>query len=287
MKYAWIKANADKFIVKAMCKCLSVNRSAYYAWCNSVPSVKRLEDQQLTEKIKVIFLNNKSRYGFRRIKEALNRDNLIVSKRRVSRLMREAGLCCKTKRKFKMTTDSKHNLPISPNLLQRNFTFSRPNQAYVGDITYIPTLEGWLYLAVVIDLFSRQVVGWSMKKHMRTSLVNDALLMAIWKRKPKRGLIWHTDRGSQYASIDHRALLKIHGVQQSMSRKGDCWDNAVAESFFHTLKVELIHQSKFKTIDEAKNNTFEYIEVYYNRARMHSANDYLSPVEYEQARKFA
>ena len=274
-------------MVKPMCKCLAINRSAYYAWCNSAPSAKRIEDQQLTEKIKVIFLNNKSRYGSRRIKEALNKDDLIISKRRVSHLMKEAGLYCKAKRKFKMTTDSKHNLPISPNLLQRNFTFSHPNQAYVGDITYIPTLEGWLYLAVVIDLFSRQVVGWSMKKHMRTSLVNDALLMAIWKRKPKRGFIWHTDRGSQYASSDHRALLKTHGVQQSMSRKGDCWDNAVAESFFHTLKVELIHQSKFKTIEEAKNTTFEYIEVYYNRLRMHSANDYLSPVEYERAKKFA
>lgn len=287
MKYAWIKAKAGEFMIKPMCKCLKVNRSAYYAWCNSTPSTKKLEEQHLKEKIKVIFLTNKSSYGARRIKKALKKDGLIISKRRISRLMKEAGLYCKTKHKFRITTDSRHNLPVSPNLLQRNFIFNHPNQAYVRDITYIPTLEGWLYLAVVIDLFSRQVVGWSMKKHMRVSLVNDALLMAIWNRKPKRGLIWHTDRGSQYASIDHRTLLKTHGIQQSMSRKGDCWDNAVAESFFHTLKVELIHQSKFKTIEEAKNTIFEYIEIFYNRFRMHSANDYLSPVEYEQAQKFA
>ncbi len=156
----------------------------------------------------------------------------------------------------------------------------------LGDITYIPTSEGWLYLAVVIDLFSRQVVGWSMKKHMRASLVNDALLMAIWKRKPEPGLIWHTDRGSQYASDSHRDLLKLHKIKQSMSQKGDCWDNAVAESFFHTLKVELIYQAKFRTIEEAKNAIFEYIEIYYNRIRMHSANDYMSPVEYEQVKIF-
>lgn len=270
-----------------MCRCLTVNRSAYYDWLTMVPSARKLREQQLIEKIKMLFLSNKGRYGTRRIKKALAKDDLIISRRRVGQLMKRIGLCCKTKRKFKMTTDSKHNLPISPNLLQRNFIFHYPDQAYVGDITYISTLEGWLYLAVVIDLFSRQVVGWSMRKHMKTSLVNDALLMAVWKRKPKRGLIWHTDRGSQYASNSHRDLLKIHGIKQSMSRKGDCWDNAVAESFFHTLKVELVHQTNFKTIGEAKNAIFEYIEVYYNRIRMHSANDYLSPVEYEQVKKFA
>ncbi len=158
--------------------------------------------------------------------------------------MCKAGLACKTKKKFRVTTDSKHNKPIAPNLLKREFTVSEPDRYYVGDITYISTQEGWLFLAVVIDLFSRKVVGWSMNKRMKASLVNDALLMALWKRKPKEELIWHTDRGSQYASDSHTAILKEHHIIQSMSRKGNCWDNAVSESFFHTLKTELIHHDQ-------------------------------------------
>jgi len=264
-----------------MCQLLDVNRSGYYDWLRTDPSLKKAEDGKLANQIKAIFMNNRGNYGTRRIKQALIKEGVMASRRRIGYLMKEQNLQCKTKRKFKVTTDSKHNLPIAPNLLERNFTVANPNQYYVGDITYVPTEEGWLYLAVVIDLFSRVVVGWSMKKHMKASLVNDALLMAIWKRKPKRGLVWHTDRGSQYASDSHRSLLKDHGIIQSMSRKGNCWDNAVSESFFHTLKVELIHQCKFKTREEAKKAIFEYIEVYYNRLRMHSANDYLSPAEFE------
>ena len=195
--------------------------------------------------------------------------------------MKEAGLACKTKRRFKATTNSKHELPIAPNYLDRQFAIDQMNQVYVGDITYIHTLEGWLYLAVVIDLFSRQVVGWSMAAHMKTQLVNNALQMAIWKRKPNKGLLWHTDRGSQYASESHRQLLKQHGIQQSMSRKGNCWDNAVSESFFHTLKTELIHQQTFHSREGAKQAVFEYIEVFYVRERLHSANGYISPVEFE------
>jgi len=167
-------------------------------------------------------------------------------------LMKQAGLTCKTKRKFKVTTDSKHQLPIAPNLLNREFEAMGPDQKYVGDITYIWTQEGWLYLAVVIDLFSRKVVGWSMKDHMKASLVNDALLMAIGIRKPKSGLLSHTDRGSQYASDSHRHILKAHGVIQSMSRKGNCWDNGVAESFFHTLKTELSHHICFASKEQAR-----------------------------------
>ncbi|QFY43044.1 IS3 family transposase [Candidatus Methylospira mobilis] len=195
--------------------------------------------------------------------------------------MRQADLRCKTRRRFKATTNSRHNLPVAANLLDRQFSVQRPNQAYVGDITYISTQKGWLYLAVVIDLYSRQVVGWSMAEHMRTALVNDAFLMAAWKRKPEKGLIWHTDRGSQYASESHRMLLKQYGVRQSMSRKGNCRDNAVAESFFHTLKTELIYQENYKTREQAKQSIFEYIEVFYNRERLHSANEYMSPVDYE------
>ncbi|MDP2903892.1 MAG: IS3 family transposase [Methylovulum sp.] len=174
-----------------------------------------------------------------------------------------------------------HDHPIAPNHPGRQFTVERPNQACVGDITYIHTQEGWLYLAVVIDLFSRQVVGWSMAEHMRAKLVNDALLMALWKRKPDKGLLWHTDRGSQYASESHRALLKQHSIHQSMSRKGNCRDNAVSESFFHTLKTGLVHHQAYQNRDEAKKAIFEYIEVFYNRERLHSANGYWPPIDYE------
>lgn len=271
-----------------MCNLLAVSRSSYYAWLNQkTPSTRQLQNRVLSEKIKMIFIQHKCRYGSRRIRKALLAMGHQISRRRVRNLMKAQQLCCKTKAKFKHTTDSNHNLPIAPNLLNRNFSPAKPNQAYVGDITYVATDEGWLYLAVVIDLFSRQVVGWSMYSRMKATLVNDALLMAIWKRKPAKGLISHTDRGSQYASNSHRSLLKIHGIKQSMSRKGDCWDNAVAESFFHTLKVELVHHEKFKTREEAKQKIFQYIEAYYNRIRMHSANDYLSPVEFEEAHKTA
>jgi transposase InsO family protein len=201
--------------------------------------------------------------------------------------MKQAGLVCKTVKKFKATTNSKHDEAISPNLLNRKFKVYEPNKVWVGDITYIWTDMGWLYLATVIDLFSRKVVGWSMSDRMKTSLVNDAMQMAIWQRKPPKGLIWHTDRGSQYASKSHRALLKQHRIEQSMSRKGDCWDNAVAESFFHTLKTELVFHERYKTRKQAHASIFEYIEVFYNRKRRHSANNLMSPANFENLRKVA
>jgi len=237
--------------------------------------------------INQIFAEIRQLYGSRRIRFRLAQLGKFVGRKRIIRLMRASQLYCKTKRKFKVTTNSKHNNPISPNLLQRQFNVSKPDQYWVGDITYIPTSKGWLYLATVIDLYSRQVVGWSMSNRMQASLVNDALLMAIWKRKPEKGLIWHTDRGRQYASHAHRKVLKDHQIIQSMSRKGDCWDNAVAESFFHTLKTELTHHHKFKDREEAKHVIFEYIEVFYNRIRIHSANNYMSPVEFEQIQNVA
>lgn len=242
-----------------------------------------MENDMLPKKIEDIFRQGRGTYGTRRIKSALAKQGLIVSRRRIRRLMANLSLSCKTKVKFRITTDSKHLLPVASNLLDRQFSCNAPNKFYVGDITYIPTQEGWLFLAVVIDLFSRQVVGWAMDKRMAAELVNQALLMAIWSRKPERGLIWHTDRGSQYASDSHREILQEHGIEQSMSRKGNCWDNAVSESFFHSLKTELTHHHKFRTRAEAKQAIFEYIEVFYNHVRMHSTNDYLSPVEYERA----
>ena len=266
-----------------MCDVLGVGRSSFYDWLNGVPSTRAIENQTLANQIKEIFMDSRCSYGTRRIRHILQSKGITISRRRIGKLMKKQGLCCKTKRKFKLTTDSKHRYSISPNLLDRDFTADYPDQKYVGDITYIWTAEGWLYLASVIDLYSRRIVGWSMDKNMKATLVNDALLMALWRRKPKHGLIWHTDRGSQYASISHREILKQHHIIQSMSRKGDCWDNSVAESFFHTLKTELTHHIFFKTREEAKQAVFEYIEIFYNRKRIHSANDYMSPVDYEKS----
>ncbi len=286
MKYAWMKQHQTEFNVRLMSQLLRVSRSGYYEWLQKPPLTKPLEKQRLMEKIKMLFIQSRMTYGTRRMKQALAKEGIQISRKRIKKLLAEQGLFVKTKKKFKATTDSNHVLPVADNLLNRQFAVHKPNQYYVGDITYIATDEGWLYLAVVMDLFSRQIVGWSIDSHMKAELVNSALLKAIWKRKPPRGLLWHTDRGSQYASDSHCVLLKEHGILQSMSRRGNCWDNSVAESFFHTLKVELIHQTKFKTKEEAKTAIFEYIEVFYNRARMHSANNYLSPVEYEQAQNY-
>lgn len=266
---------------------MAVSRSAYYAWLQHSEAAGEKEDAELTELIKTAFAKSRATYGTRRLKAALFQQKRTVSRRRIGRLMRQADLTCKTKRQFKATAHSKHDLPVADNVLDRQFKVIQPNQVYAGDITYIATQEGWLYLAVVIDLYSRQVVGWSMAEHMRTQLVNDALLMALWKRKPNRGLLWHTDRGSLYASESHRTLLKQHGIRQSMSRKGNCWDNSVSESFFHTLKTELVHQQTYQSRDQAKQAVFEYIEVFYNRERLHSANGYQSPVDYELQLKAA
>jgi transposase InsO family protein len=283
-----MKENQLAFDIKLMCDILDVNRSCYYRWFREEsPSKRTLENKKLSERIKMIFIQHKCRYGSRRIRETLSTMGYAVSRRRVIKLMKSLQLCCKTKRKFKQTTDSNHQLPIAPNLLQRDFSPAQPNQVYAGDITYIPTQEGWLYLAVVIDLFSRRIIGWAMDQRMEATLVNNAMTMALLKRKPVAGLIWHTDRGSQYASNSHRQLLEANGIRQSMSRKGNCWDNAVAESFFHTLKVELTHHEQFLTREEARLKIFEYIEIYYNKLRIHSANDYLSPADYEMAYRAA
>ena len=287
MKYAFIQAHQEVFPVNLMCQLFSVTRSSYYAWCVHTSSEHSQTDRQLKEKVRQIFEDSRQTYGTRRIKVVLAKQGMQVSRKRIGRLMREMKLACRTKRKFKATTNSKHNLPVAPNRLKRHFNVTAPNKVYVGDITYIWTQEGWLYLAAVIDLYSRKVVGWSMQDNMKADLVNQALLMAVWQRKPSKGLLSHSDRGSQYASKSHRAILSEHGIIQSMSRKGDCWDNAVAESFFHTLKTELIYGRVFKTREEAQKVIFEYIEVFYNRNRLHSANDYQSPVEYEAVAKFS
>lgn len=268
-----------------MCLMLEVSTTAYYDWCNRPEAARTKENKMLGELISAIFESQRDGCGTRVIKKSLARQGYTVSRRRISRLMKQAGLHCKTKKKFKATTNSKHNNPVAPNILNRQFTVAKPNHAWVGDITYIWTAEGWLYLATVIDLYSRRVVGWSMNERMTTDLVNEALLAAVWSRKPGKGLLWHTDRGSQYASNSHRELLKEHSITQSMSRKGNCWDNAVAESFFHTLKTGLVNHRNYQTRKEAQQDIFEYIEVFYNRQRLHSTNDYWSPVDYEEMQK--
>lgn len=268
-----------------MCKMLGVSTSAYYDWCNRLETLREKADGVLVTLIKEVFEEQRNGCGTRTIKKALARTGHQVSRRRIARLMKASGLFCKTVKKFKATTDSKHSNPVAPNLLNREFTANKANQKWVGDITYIWTTEGWLYLATVIDLFSRRVVGWSMSNRMTKALVNQALRSAINSRRPSRGLLWHTDRGSQYASTSHRKLLKKYGIIQSMSRKGNCWDNSVAESFFHTLKTGLTNHKQYKTREEAQQDIFEYIEIFYNRKRLHSTNDYWSPVDYENMQK--
>jgi putative transposase len=268
-----------------MCQVLNVSRSGYYSWINRKPSQRQITNEQLKLKIAEIYWQNSGRYGSPRIYRKLKKDGYHFNIKRIERLMKVMGLKAIQKRKFKRTSNSDHNLPLKKNLLNRNFIVTNPNKVWVSDITYIPTQEGWLYLAVVIDLYSRKVIGWSMNKRMTKELVIKALNMAIQNRKPKKGLIHHSDRGSQYASREFQQTLWKHGIRSSMSRKGNCWDNAVAESFFSTLKTELIFHNRYQNRKQAKRDIFEYIEIYYNRIRMHSTLDYKSPQEYENERK--
>jgi putative transposase len=273
------------FTVSRMCELLEVSRSGYYEWLSRPPRPPADADQEVRDKIQRYFAQGRGTYGTRRIKHLLAQDGLRVSRRRIGRVLTQAGLRCKTQRKFKAPRSSEQAQTVAPNQLNREFTVQVPDTIYVGDITYLPTGEGWLYLAVVLDLCSRAVVGWSMADHMRAELVNQALSMAIYQRHPAAGLIMHTDRGSQYGADSYRQLLHQHEIHPSMSRKGNCWDNAVAESFFHTLKTELVYMEDFNTHEQAQTAVFEYIEVFYNRQRCHSANGYLAPLVYEQTLK--
>lgn len=266
-----------------MCRVIGVSKSSYYSWLKSPVSDLAKEDKVLKPLMKSIFDDSRQTYGARRISRQLKKDGNRVSRARVRRLMKELNLRCKASKKYRATTNSKHSLPVFSNLLDRQFDVSEPNRVYVGDITYIWTEEGWLYLAVLIDLYSRAVVGWSMSARMKSSLVVDALEMAVKKRSPKSGLILHSDRGSQYASRRYQSLISKHDFLCSMSRKGNCWDNAPAESFFKTLKSDLVYHHRFKTRSEAEAAIFEYMEVFYNRQRQHSVLDYLAPIEYEEA----
>ena len=272
-----------EFKISRMCQFLEVSRSGYYEWLGRPPRTPTAANQEVQDKIQRYFAQGRGTYGTRRIKHLLAQEDLQGSRRRIGRVLAQAGLRCHTRRKCKAPTAAGQAQTVAPNQLNREFTVQVPDTVYVGDITYLPTGEGWLYLAIVLDLCSRAVVGWSMADHMRAELVNQALAMAICQRQPEAGLIMHTDRGSQYGADSYRQLLRQHGIEPSMSRKGNCWDNAVAESFFHTLKTELIYLEDFATHEQAQTAVFEYIEVFYNRQRCHSANGYLAPLAYEQA----
>jgi len=276
-----INKNTNQFSVRMMCRLLSVSPSGFYDWRDRPLSVRSQENAELAAKIKTIFDEEHSRAGAKRITKRLKTEDIAVGRHRVARIMRLHGWRAKAARKYKATTNSNHNLPVAPNLLQKDFTATRPNEKYVSDITYIWTEEGWLYLAVVMDLYSRMVVGWAMSERMTSKLVIDALQMALWRRKMPRDVIIHSDRGSQYCSHDYQAFLAYHGLICSMSKRGDCFDNAAMESWNHSFKVEAIHGEKFSTRADAKNHVFDYIDVYYNRKRLHSRLGYLSPVCFE------
>lgn len=287
MKFQFVDRHQGVFPIRRMCGVLGVSPSGYYAWRNRPECRRKREDRRLGLEIKAIHRENRGVYGSPRIHAELKDRQMHHGKKRVARLMRENGIRAKQKKKFKMTTDSKHSYPLAPNLLGRDFSAHSSNQKWLADITYIWTREGWLYLAAIMDLFSRPIVGWSMSRRMTKELVLEALEMAVGRRCPGPGLVHHSDRGSQYACGDYQQTLTDHGMVGSMSRKGDCWDNAPMESFFHTLKTELVHHRDYQTRNQARADIFEYIEVFYNRSRRHSALGYLTPAQYEMLKMAA
>lgn len=286
MKYAMIRKHEACHRVAMMCRVLAVSRSGYYDWRDRPPSSRAQADAQLVADVRRIFDEHKGRAGAPRIAKQLRTEGQRVGKNRIARVMQMEGLRAKAARKYKATTNSNHKLPVAPNLLEQDFTAMAPNQKWVSDITYIQTDEGWLYLAVVLDLYSRLVVGWSMSERMTVNLVSDALTMALWRRKMPTGVIVHSDRGSQYCAHAYQRLLRNNRLICSMSKKGDCYDNAAMESWNHSLKIEAVHGERFATREKARAHVFEYIEVYYNRKRLHSTLGYLSPESFE-ARKVA
>jgi transposase InsO family protein len=281
--YELVDSEKAAFPVGVLCEAVGVSRSAFYAWKKSMPSKRKLANERLLAEIRAIHVEHEARYGSPRMRDELRDRGHDVGKHRVARLMRENGIWARIRRRFRHTTDSRHKLPIAPNLLGQRFTATAPNQAWVGDITYIWTAEGWAYLAVLLDLYSRRVVGWALRNSLSRELAVSALQHALTTRKPPPGLVHHTDRGSQYASGDYRQLLARHGAAASMSAAGNCYDNAVAESFFATLKKELVHRCSFETRSEAYDAISRYIENYYNAKRRHSAAGNQSPINFELA----
>ena len=283
MKYRFMAAHRGQHRVGKMADVLGVTRSGFYAWIRRGKAARREHDERLTGSITGIQREVKYRYGSPRMTRELHRRGLRVGHNRVARLMREGQLGARRRKAYRVTTKSNHSHPVAENLLQRQFAVSAANRVWVSDITYIPTAEGWMYLCVILDLYSRRVVGWSMGQSLGAELAVRALLMAVMYRRPPRDLLLHSDRGVQYCAGAFRRHLRRHGIRQSMSRKGDCWDNACAETFFATLKTELIGDRIFVTREQARREIFEYIEVFYNRRRLHSYLGYLTPHEFEHS----
>ncbi len=282
MKYSFITQHKNAWPISLQCSVLGVSRPGYYRFKERPDKPEDPEKEELLEFVKDLAEATDNTYGSRRMKKALNGLGYPVTRGKARRLMKEAGVRAKQWRKYKVTTNSNHRQPVFDNVLKRDFDVAKPDQIYAADVTYIWTREGWLYLAVVIDLCTRKIVGWSMSSRMKAQLVCDALQMALWRRQPKAGLIHHSDRGSQYASKAFRRLLKAHGIQGSMSRKGDCWDNAVVESFFGSLKQERVEWRNYQTRYEAQQDILEYISMFYNSQRLHSYLGYMSPNDYER-----
>ena len=285
MRYAFIEAQRTLHSVNRMCRLLEVSRAGYYEWRGRPMSTHAVANEGLREQIVAAHVASRLRYGRPRIHAELRAQGVAAGVNRIGRIMKSAGIAGISQRRFRRTTDSSHDLPIAPNLVERRFNVDEVetvNRVWAGDITYLPTREGWLYLAVVLDLASRYCVGWSMAETMERSLVIDALHAAIESRRPKSGLIFHSDRGVQYASNDYREVLEVHQMLASMSRKGDCWDNACVESFFGSLKREL-GDPIWQTKEAARAAVFSYIEVWYNRVRRHSSLDYVSPEQFESS----
>ena len=286
MRYAFIERHKRVWPISVQCRVLQVSVSGYHQHVRrrkQMAQRRHLSDAALLVHIRAVFAANREAYGWPRVWRELLRQGVRVGKLRVQRLMQQHGIRARGKRRFRMTTDSRHGLPIAPNLLDRNFIAAMPNQIWAGDVTYIATDEGWLYLSVVIDLFSRRIVGWSMRDDMRSEIVVDALAMAWYQRSPGKdaGLIFHSDRGSQYASHEFNERLNECGITPSMSRKGNCWDNACSETLFASLKVERLHGMRFATIRQAKDETLNWL-LWYNQTRLHSTLNYVSPMQFEQ-----
>ena len=282
MRFRLIEDHRDVWPMRVMCRALSVSRSGYYAWRSRPDSPRKIANRALLVDIRRVHAQHRERYGAPRIHAELRAEGQAVSRKRVERVMRQHGIRARAPRRYRVcTTDSKHCLPVAPNLLEQNFVANQSNQVWLADITYIPTGEGWLYLAAILDLFTRKVVGWAMREHMRAELTIAALTMAVQRQRPRAGLIHHSDRGSQYAAGEYRNILQSAAITQSMSRKGNCWDYAPMESFFGTLKTELVYHREYPDRDSARRDLFAYIEGYYNRRRIHSAIGYITPQQAE------
>ncbi len=281
MRFGFIWQQQKAYPVTVLCRVTGVSRSGYYKYLKTKHENKMDPNFALIAKVRQIHSDTRGSYGSRRMSDQLREDGYDVGRYRARSLMEKAGVSVKRRKKFKRTTDSNHKLPVAPNLLNRQFEVQRPDTVWCSDITYLWTLQGWLYLAVVLDLYSRKIVGWAMNNRLTAPLVKQALSMAYWRRKPEKGLIHHSDRGSQYVGDDYQKMLEQYGMVCSMSRKGNCWDNAVVESFFHSLKTEWINDIIYKTRDEARSDVIRYIEMFYNSHRLHSFLGYKNPNVFE------